>query len=166
MPATYEDLGQRARRWKRALADSATGPLIIAPEIVDLAEHWEQYKAEAGGQSCTAWLQSVLTRGQNYAYFYARHRAVERLGEASRRTMHHEVAVYVTNNVQDQYIDAVKLMLMRECKAQNGNPLTLAQAKPRIHEITGHAAQKREAKGCDRCMELEAKLKEAGISAE
>ena len=159
-----ESLSTRARRWRSALTDAATGPLIVASEIVSLADHWEAYKEEAGGLSCASWLQARVThRGQALDYFAKRHAAVKLLGEACRRTMHHEVAVYVANQVTSEYRDAVKLMLMRECKAQGG-PLTMGQATPRIGKIIGRKSRPRSQIQCKRCERLEKALAAAGVA--
>lgn len=157
----HENLVQKASRWKRALADAATGPLIIAGEIVELCNNWDAYKEEADGLSASAWLRQVCGAGRGQAWFYSRHRAVERLGEACRRTMHHEVAVWITNHVTDCHLDEVKLMLMRECKANGGNPLTTPQAIRRIRKITGKSEPRR--RECDRCQLLEKILADHGI---
>lgn len=159
-----ERLAERAARWRRALADSATGPLIIASEIVKLAEDWESHKTEADGLSCTSWLRATLGRGRSLAWFARRHAAVVTLGEACRRTMHHEVACYVAQNVTAEHRDAVRLMLMRECKAQNGNPLSIAQAKLKIAQFIGVVRVPRCAVACTRCAELEKVILAAGLT--
>jgi hypothetical protein len=162
MPANVkENLDAKLGRWRRALADAATGPLLIASEVVSLASHWETVKEEAGGLDCTAFLRHHLGPGRGLAYFAARHDAVKALGEASRRTMHHEVAVWISRTVPEQYMQQVKLALMRGAREQNGNPLTLQQAKPRVYEITGKPARK--PKACGRCAELEKLLRNNGV---
>lgn len=48
-----ETLEERAKRWNSALSNAAAGPLIIAGEIVELANSWDAYKEEAGGMNAT-----------------------------------------------------------------------------------------------------------------
>lgn len=161
-PHTQDTLEHKARRWQKALADAATGPLIVAAEIVTLSENWAGYRGEAGGRDCTTWLRDTLGRGKSLAWFTQRHNAVEALGEASRRMMHHEVAVWVSRNVPPEFYAPVKFMLRREQRENGGNPLTLRQAKPRILRVMGATAAPN-AKQCGRCKELEAQLRAAGI---
>lgn len=49
MTGTRKTLEQRAAEWARAMSDGATGPLRIAMEVVDVIDHWVDYKDEAGG---------------------------------------------------------------------------------------------------------------------
>lgn len=156
-----QDLNDRIGRWRRALADAATGPLIIAEEIVRMAERWEDFKDAADGLDCSAFLRKHLGKGRGLPFFKERATAVARLGEAVRRTVHHEVAVWASRNIPPDLIEPCKLELMRGAKEQNGNPLTLQQAKTRLREILGkRTPRKRE---CERCKELEEQLKAAGL---
>lgn len=157
-----EPLLARASRWRSALADAATGPLVIASEVMQLAADWESVREEAAGLDCTTWLRKQFGAGNSLAWFEVRARAVEKLGEACRRTIHHSVAVWVANNVPEGHVQAVKLMLMREAKANGGNPLTLRMAQPRVREITGRSEPKK--KTCARCQELEKLLLENGVA--
>jgi hypothetical protein len=159
-----ESLAARAGRWRKALADSATGPLIIASEIVQLADEWADHQSETDGLSCTSWLRATLGRGRSLAWFATRHAAVATLGEACRRTIHHEVACYVARNVPGESRDAVRLMLMRECKAQNNNPLTMAQARRKIEALIGRVSAPRCAAACTRCAHLEQVILAAGLA--
>lgn len=158
---TIETLTNKIGRWKRALSDAATGPLVIAPEVVALADNWEAIKEEAGGLSCTAYLRSKLHPGRDLAFFRRRAEAVAKLGEASRRTLHHDVAVWVANQVPDNLLDAVKLELIRGAKEQNGHPLVMSQARARLKQLIGSTARKK--RECQRCKELEKLLATHGI---
>lgn len=160
--ARVENLQSRAARWRSALSNADTGPLVIAAEIVALAENWKAFKEEAGGLSCSGWLKAVFRNGRGLDWFARRHAAVLMLGEAVRRTLHHDVAVYVMQNVTPEHRDAVKLMLIRECRSQNGQPLSPAQAKARIAKIQGAVTNVRR-HGCARCAQLEEALSAAGL---
>lgn len=158
-PRSLAEVGSKL---KSAMGDAAFGPLIVAAEVVELAKHWKAFEAEAGDLSCAGWLQSTLGRGKDLAFFTRRHDAVKRLGEASRRRIHHDVAVYVLNNVTDEHLRKVKEMLFREYTANGKNPLTLMQAQPRIREVIGSRASTRK-RTCKRCEQLKAILLQHGI---
>ena len=160
-----ESLGDRSRRWSAALAASDTGPLIIAADVVQLAGEWDDYKREASGLSCTAWLRKTLGRGRGLAWFETRARAVEKLGESVRRTLHHEVAVWTVNNAPPPTWKAIVEALMFARKKNGGNALTLVQAKPIARQILGINASPRRV-SCMRCAKLEERLRENGISVE
>lgn len=161
--SSNESLSNKARRWKSALQDASTGPLIIAGEVTSLAERWEEHKREAGGLRCTAWLRKTFGDGRGLSWFQDRAEAVAYLGEASRRYVHHEAAVWVKNHVPKDSLDKVKFMLRSEQKKNGGNPLTKAQAVRRVNAMLGKGALK--SRHCKRCQELEAKLREHGIEA-
>ena len=174
------DLLEVGGRLRKALSDSATGPLVIAAEIVQLSEAWDQVpdpvpvtsgssamqaeraaslREQAGGSSCDAWVRAKVAPG-GLAFFTARHKAIERIGEAARRTVHHEVAVWVDRHVSDAQLGEVKQALMRGAKAQNGSPLTKAQAMRVLAKLLG---LKPKAHGCSRCEQLEKVLRESGL---
>ena len=83
MPHTsHEPLSERARRLKRALGDSETGPLVVANEIRDLVQSWESYRAEAEGHDSSSWLIRTFGKGCNTGYWMRRARACDKLGAA------------------------------------------------------------------------------------
>lgn len=177
-----EGLESIGKRLRKAMGDAAVGPLIAASEIVKLSERWDaeppsqplgaagshaiqtatapSLRQQAGGSTCDRWIRDKVAPG-GLAFFAARNRAVIKLGEFSRRTVHHEVAVWVDRNVADAQLDEVKLALMRGARAQGGNPLTPAQARRTIDKILGRVAAKKA--GCARCRRLEKILAEAGV---
>lgn len=165
MKRNREGLQERVSRWRAALAAADTGPLAIAADVVRLADEWKEHEAEAGGVSCTTWLRKTLGKGRSLAWFETRARAVESLGESVRRTLHHEVAVWLVNNAPQPTWKAVVEALMFARKRNGGNALTLAQAKPIARQIIGIAASPRRV-SCMRCQRLEKQLKENGIAVE
>lgn len=156
-----ERLAEKVGRWKRALADAAVGPLIIAPEVMALAESWDSVKDEAGGVTCNAFLRAKLHPGRDIAFFRRRADAVAKLGEASRRTVHHEVAVWVISSVPEHLREAAKLELIRGAREQGGHPLVMSQARARLRDMLGASSKK---KVCVRCRELEALLIANGVA--
>lgn len=132
-------LADKTKEWKRILGDAARGPLVVATDVVSIANHWDEYAAEAGGLSFNGWLKKTLGPGRGLAWFECRARAVRNLGEASRRYLHHEVAVWVSGNVSPADYDKAKRVLFHAARAQNGNPLTLAQARPLLQKELGRS---------------------------
>lgn len=148
-------LRERAKHFRKALAQVDTGPLVLAPEVVELAERWGEFEAEADGLSVNGWLRRELGNGKTLAWFKRRAEAVEKLGEASRRVLHHEVAVYVLQSVPSALWELVVTALAK-ARLKNGRcALSMKQAERVIREIVGHSPQK---KVCARCLELEAKV--------
>ena len=146
--------------WRKALQDVACGPLIVAHEVVDLADRWDAYREQAGGLDATTWLKRNLN--WYLAWFIERQRAVDKLGEAVRRWMHHEVAVYCSRNVPAEDVREVVKQLRLATKKAGENPLSLPQAKPIIYEVLGRRPG-RQRRTCPRCAVLEALLREHGI---
>jgi hypothetical protein len=123
-------LTEKAAQWRKVLSDADRGPLIVAADVVALADRWDDYESEAGGLSITGWLRKNLGAGRGLAWFERRAKAVRVLGEASRRNLNHGVAVWVSENVPPSQFDAAKRVLYHGARAQNGVPLTLGQARP------------------------------------
>ena len=152
-------LGIRLQHWKRALADAATGPLVIAADVCDVADHWEGYRADADGVDATTWLKT--NTGWNLAWFRRRNTAVLRLGEAVRRWMHHEVAVWLLP-IPDESVREVVASLRVATHRNNENPISLAVAKPIVNELL-HRVPSTEPRACPRCKVLVALLEKHGI---
>jgi hypothetical protein len=161
-----------AAKWRSALADAATGPLAVAGEVVRMAEDWESYKVEAEGLTASQWLANTFGQGKGLPWFNRRHEAVQRLGEACRRTWHHEAAVWVAENVRDD----VSLRRLKDAAhdayVENGrNPLTLGQIHTVAAKVLGHKPAFREYQchkpGCGearkRIAQLEAAMRAAGV---
>ncbi len=158
------DLGTIAAKWKRALSDAASGPLIIAAEVLAVAERWDDYKAEAGGSTCPAFLRDRLGAGRDLAFFMRRADAVARLGEHTRRTWDHEAAVWASQVTKDDVTRArvVKAVDAYRVEKNNGNPLTLAQVRDVAKPILGRSTAK-SARHCERCDRMAAALLAAGL---
>lgn len=159
------NLKEWSKKFKSAMQQTHTGPLIIAEEVVNLANDWGDHQKEADGLSVSQWLTRELGNKQTgLAYFKRRHDAVLILGEDIRRTIHHEVAVYVMNNVPDVLRGRVKELLIKGFVNNNHNPLTPQQAKPVIYEVIGKPLAA--SKECLRCLELEAEIERLKIEIE
>ncbi len=143
-------------RTRAAMAASDSGPLIVARDVMAIADNWERYKEEAGGLDCSRFLTSTFGAGRGLAYFANRVEAVAFIGESARRTLHHQVAIYILNNVSKEFVAEVLSALTRERKKNGGNALSPAQAKPVIEAITG--TKQRAYRTCSKCVKLEAEL--------
>jgi len=148
-----------------------TGPLVIASDVMSIAEDWDRFKEEAGGLTFSQWITREMGNKQRgLAFFRKRHEAVQKLGEDIRRTFHHEVAVYVVNSVPETAWFAIKSELRLACIRNSGTPRTMGQARPIINKILGRVAQQKTCANCDalarRVAELEARLRsEAKVEA-
>jgi hypothetical protein len=160
-PAVHEDLATKGRRWRKAMSDAATGPLQIAKEVVALDESWPVYKKEADGKSLTGWLRLTLGRGRGLFFFKSRAYAVELLGPSVARTFHHEVAVWVANNVDKDSRESAVWALLRATQENGRVPLTIKQAQLVVGKLLGRRALPRAS--CPRCTQLEELLRKNGI---
>lgn len=152
-----ESLKELTGRWRSALASGDCGPLVIAADVVRVGAEWdEKYKEEAGGASCTTWLRRELGPGRNLAWFARRHEAVEHLGESIRRTMHHEVAVWIHDNVPKEAWTKVVMAVTIAAKKQRGVPLTPPQARRVVCPIIGKVSGTK--RGCSRCSDFEVQV--------
>ena len=133
-----DELKTKLARWKAALSDAATGPLVIAREVRQVAEQWSQYKDEVDGMRCTSWLREMLGNGKGLAFFERRARAVDKLGEACRRYMHHELAVWLAEQtLSADQLTRIKRELHAGFKENGDNPLTLSQGSRVVNDILG-----------------------------
>lgn len=150
------NLDVSVHRWRKALANAAVGPLLIAPEIVQIANDWEKYKADAGGLTVSSFLRRELGAGHDLAFFKRRANAVDILGKDIQRVAtHHEVAVWIVNNFEIDVAKQAMLRLANETRLKhNGNPLSLAQARPFLLKSLNLKTERRP-RECARCKFLE-----------
>ena len=158
---TLESMGQR---WASQLKTSASGPLLIAEEVVGVGERWEEYAGESGGLSFTGFLRRACGAGYTLAYFRRRADAAKKIGRNMAGSLDHHVAVWILGHVPEDQLFRVKSELDRLRKENHGNPITMSQARPRLTALLGlpRVAAKRE--GCGRCKTLEAALVAAGVN--
>lgn len=154
------NLSEFSDKLRKCVVSGQNGPLIIAAEVVSLADNWEQYKPEADGLTCTQWLAGICGAGKGLGWWQRRSEAVAKIGEHARRCIDHNVAVYVADMVSSEHMPAVSKMLVLAMKQNGGNPLTIAQARSRVEKITGKL---REKKSCACCRRYEAIMKKHGI---
>jgi hypothetical protein len=147
-------LKQRRSQWHRALRDAHTGPLVVAADVCEVADDWEAYRDEAGGDSAPAWLKRNL--GRSLAFFKVRQAAVATLGEDVRRWMDHAVAVRVSRQ-SAEHVPEIKRRLRIETKQRGDNPLPLELAMPIVYDVIGREPKRRT---CQRCQRLEAVLRD------
>lgn len=148
------------RRIQQALRDSATGPLVVASDVVKLAENWEEHRAECYGLDATSAFKKYL--GFPLSFFQVRDRAVRWLGESVRRWMHHELAVWLIGGIMPpgQYDTARTALLLEYKRRGSRSALTKAQARPIVYEVVGHVPATATCHECDR---LRAILKRLGV---
>lgn len=160
--AAGESLEKRRKRWAAAVKDRATGPLIVAAEIVQVVDNWEHYQQQAEGMNASQWLGTVFGKHHKMgpAYWRRRARAVSLLGESCRRTVHHEVAIWITNKVSGDDLAKARTALIKGCRTNGGLPLNMSAAKPIIYDLFGWVPQ---VTTCKRCQFLEGLLREHGI---
>lgn len=132
-----EPLSVVAARIQKALSGSACEPLAVSESVVRLAQNWPAYREEAGGLSASGWLTKTFGLGRKLRWFQDRADAVEALGEASRRTWHHEAAVWAAQNVTDEFsrrrlVDSVNKYRIDK---NNRNPLSEEQVVRLAKEI-------------------------------
>lgn len=153
-------LSECAKRWRQSLTDAATGPLIVAKEIVELCQHWERHQEDAGGLTASAFLRRELGGGRDLAFFNRRVQAIAKLGEDIRRFMHHDVAVWVANNFEGEDLLKVKRAIFFATK--RSAPLSLAQSRAIAFKITNQHTEKKP-RVCASCEELKELLAKHGI---
>lgn len=155
-----DTLATRARRLKQAMQDSASGPLLVAQEIVAIAANWSSYREEAGGVSCSSWCEKIF--GQNLAFFQRRYEAVRRLGEDSRRTWHHLAAVWACGQTDDDLALQRLHRLVLRARLDNGhNALSAGQVQRLAPQVFGKVDPKPVV--CARCKRLEEFIREKGL---
>lgn len=157
-----ERLADISSRLRSALAASDTGPLVVAADVMRLANEWDSYKAEAGGASCTAWLRKNVSKGRGLPFFAARDAAVQKLGESVRRQLHHEVAVWVVGSTPEAKWKDIVTALTFARKRNAGSALTKPMAVRVVRGIIGGQAKPRKV-ACDRCAKLADVLRANGI---
>jgi hypothetical protein len=158
-------LASLATRAKEAMNAGGCGPLIAARDVMAFVHRWEDYREEAGGIDASPWLRKFLNKPLDW--FEARAEAVRVLGEATRREMHHEVAVWLlgqirTGNISGEKVDVVKAALATAFRAKNRSVLSLAQAKPIVHAAVGKPEGKPRA--CAECERMKRLLRQHGIT--
>lgn len=159
-------LAALAARAKEAMNSGACGPLVAARDVMAVVGQWEAYREEAGGIDPSAWLRKFLNKPLDW--FEVRAEAVRVLGEASRRELHHEVAVWVlgqirAGNISPGQIEAVKGALAMAFRARNRSVLSLAQAKPVVHSAVGKPEVRR--RSCAECERMKRVLLQHGLMA-
>ncbi len=147
-----ETLAEKAKRWQKALKNSATGPTAVAGEIVLLAGHWEKYKGDADGAKCTSWLAQNV--GHGLAWYQNRADAMARIGISLGRHLHHETAVWLcaqTANSDILHQCAERLHLAARQGRVNGLPINPTRARPLCKDLLGLKAKSRAQFTCPKC---------------
>lgn len=127
-------LDQKLAEWRKALNDSACGPNVIAADVVAVADNWSLYKADAGGLTANQFCRKFLE--MHVSFFTRRANAMERFGYEARRSIHHEVAVWVCALVHDELtFERIKKALYEEKVKRGGNVPSMAKCIPIVNKI-------------------------------
>lgn len=160
MPITREPWSKTAARINEKLKDLAAGPLLVAAELVEIAERWDSLSpSETGGMRVSAAYEHAF--GYRLGFFQRRHDAVQKLGDWSARTLHHNAALWLAGQVSGPVPRRLKDAIFSAHTSKNKHPLTIEQLKPIAAEFLG--TKPRTKKACARCDRLAAALLEAGI---
>lgn len=142
------DTEKQLRRIAKKISESACGPLVVAQEVMGLAEEWEKHRADVGGLDATTALKKYL--GFNLGWFRARARAVELLGEDIRRWMAHDLAVWVSRCAHESLVLGIKRHVYEQFQAEirTGQIVTVDKAKSHVYAKLGRTAETRSCKNC------------------
>lgn len=169
-PPARETLADKAARLRKPFQDAASGPLIVAGDVMAIVENWSEYKEEAGGIEASSWVRQTFGRQVNIRWFQRRREAVRRIGEHARRTWHHDAAVWAAEHLDEGALRSLDGNVLRSTKSNGGVPL-VKSAVQRLAGITQPRAKSLQAKNecasCQsleaRCVELESVLRANGI---
>lgn len=105
-------------------------PLTIATEVIAAVDAYTPEDAvETGYKDPNQYCRSVFGRGSGRAFWNRRACAILRLGPECARYLHHDVAVYVFNNVADMHLEEVKEALHAAFRKNGRVFLTKPQAR-------------------------------------
>ena len=156
-------LARIASRLKATMNASASGPLLVAEEIVGLSQNWENYRTQADGKDCTTWLTTEVTHpGQGLAFFAIRARAVKVLGgRANVHRLDHYAAVWLArDNIPEGYRVGIMTEVHRLYRGRNNGSCV---TKGQVVRIAARIMKKvPTARVCQRCLALEAQIKKMG----
>lgn len=155
-----ESFQARTERIRKGLADSVTGPLRMAKEVLEIAKDWDSFKAEAG-MSAPEWVRS-LQHGKRMDYYERRARAVERIGALARK-WDHEAAVWAVEHpiAQDDLKLRALVRRVEEERVKNGPhspPLCKAAVVRLSVEVWGTPARPPRVHVCKACTEKDAEI--------
>jgi len=161
MTATLS-LNARAHLLREKMQDTMRGPLLIAEDVLQIANNWDSYKSEVGDIRFSEWCRSTFGPGKGLAWFEKRRQAVEFLepkgqGEC-RRTMHHETAVWLAQTLRglpECDVKKAKDEYLKAYNDQNKVPLEPGQAARLINRVLGRSMR---AKRCSECARLRARV--------
>jgi hypothetical protein len=144
------------------MRSASTGPLVIAGEVLAVVAEWHRYVEEADGMDPNSWLKAKLGAGMDLGYWRRRAEAVRLLGEGVRRTMHHEVAVWIAGGAVPDHRKKDAVSILNEERARRGDVvLTIGPAMLVVRRMLGREANKQ---ACARCTLLTRLLERHGIA--
>lgn len=147
---------QRTQALRSTMNDADCGPLVVAEEVVSIVDNWIDHKVDAGGVEAETWLFRTFGSGRSLAWFRRRREAVLKLGEAVRRTIHHDVAAWIVARVAEKDWKRVKLLLMQARKNNGDNPVSLGRARILVQKELKTEKKKR---ACAACAKKDALIK-------
>ncbi len=158
-----ESMKEKAKRWREAMKSSDSGPLMIAKEVADICDNWEDHKQQADGLTMGEFLGTLFGRGRKAAFWKRLAAAVNELGTDCRRYLHWQTAIWVSQTVQQDRRDAVLKELAAGYNENGKNPLTPVQARRRVRDLLGGRFKRKIDSWREYAHQLEGILTEHGI---
>ena len=126
----------KVSKWKEALKDAAVGPLIVAPEVVEMAADWDPKENDDWSFSKT--LEWALGDGKNFRFFQLRNAAVAAMGGMrDARMFDHQAAVWITGKAQNGKLTEALRVCGAAYNCNHKVPLTTSQVKRACRELLG-----------------------------
>lgn len=164
MSKEQEDIVSKIKNWQKVLRDSATGPLMIAQEVVAGEESWDM-KANKGVSYSSA-LERALGKGRDLSFFRRRAYAVNRLGGMrNARMFHHQAAVWFHSKVPREKTE----MALKICADQFNRNHSCPLAQNTLFRILGQVCgipPKTRIHHCVSCEEKDKQLAELQAKVE
>ncbi len=159
-----EELTRRVARWSQSLATGGTAPSLIAGDIRQVADNWDQmYRSDCGDMTCSSWFRKVIGPGRGLNYYVDLAGYLDDIGQIGKK-IHFASLYWVCNRVEDAEIRrkcVEKLFLYQKRKGALASP---AAAKREVADLIGwtcgHSRQ------CGECVRLRKILRAHGISDE
>lgn len=142
--------------WKKVLSDGLSGPLRLAPQIVEIAANWNRWKEDPDAVDFARahdWAKARLAQGM--PYWNRRARAAARLGPDGLNRWDHHAAIWaVETYTSDADLKKLRDAVFGEYRELGNNPPSKARVARLAAELFGKTPAKR--KKCPRCAKLEA----------
>ena len=159
-----ETLDDRSKRWKAAMRNADTGPLMIARDVVGVCDNWERYKNEVEDLTLGQFLGDLFGGGRKAAFWKRIAMSVESLGSDCRRFMHWQVAIWVFQTVSVDNRSRVVKELAHAYNDNGKNPLTPSMAKRLVRKLLGGKRKPGVNSWREYALQLEALCRKNGVA--